>query len=319
MAVKRQVPIVRSDVVGSLVRPVYLLEARRAVRAGTLTKDSLREVEDRAVLEAIALQEEVGLDVITDGEFRRSTWIATLPMLRPEPEYQEPLAGTSLVPVGPGWWSLWRDDDGRRVEAPAVTERSIITEPLRVVRDIATDEYAFLKAHARARTKYTIPAPSWHRIFWNAQYSRDAYPTAEDFLRAVRDYLREEVVARLIALGCDYIQLDAPNYAQWHVDAENREIFTSWGHDMAAELVADAEIDNSVFDGIDGVTRAIHICRGNGGRRWFASGGYDAIAAQVFRRLTNTDRLLVEYDTPRAGGSRRCATSCPSTRSCSAS
>ena len=96
--------------------------------------------------------------------------------------------------------------------------------------------------------------------------------------------------------------MDAPNYAQWHVDAENRAAFESWGPDMAAELIADAEIDNAVFDGVHGLTCAIHICRGNApGGRWLANGGYDRIAGEVFPRLTNYDRLLLEYDTPRAG------------------
>jgi 5-methyltetrahydropteroyltriglutamate--homocysteine methyltransferase len=96
--------------------------------------------------------------------------------------------------------------------------------------------------------------------------------------------------------------MDAPNYAQWHVDRDNRAAFESWGHDMAAELVADAEIDDTVFEGVRGVTRAIHICRGNApGGRWLANGGYESIAGQVFPRLTRYDRLLLEYDTPRAG------------------
>jgi 5-methyltetrahydropteroyltriglutamate--homocysteine methyltransferase len=180
--------------------------------------------------------------------------------------------------------------------------RPFITRPIGVVRDVVSDEYAFLKAHARARSKFTIPSPSWHRIFWHPEYSRAAYPTPEDFLRAIARYLREQVVPRIIALGGDYIQMDAPNYAQWHVDADNRAAFEAWGHDMAAELVADAEIDDTVFEGVRGVTRAIHICRGNApGGRWLANGGYERIAGEVFPRLTRYDRLLLEYDTPRAG------------------
>jgi 5-methyltetrahydropteroyltriglutamate--homocysteine methyltransferase len=96
--------------------------------------------------------------------------------------------------------------------------------------------------------------------------------------------------------------MDAPNYAQWHVDAENRAAFEAWGHDMAAELVSDAEIDNELFAGVRSITRAIHICRGNApGGRWLANGGYDRLAGEVFPRLANYDRLLLEYDTPRAG------------------
>ncbi len=293
--------IARSDVVGSLLRPAYLREARRGVREGKVSDAELRAAEDRAVREAIELQETAGLDVITDGELRRQSWVVTIP-LREEAAPHAPLAGFEFLPAEPGWWSLWKEPDGRRAQAWTAPTRPFITRALRVVRDIVTDEYAFLKANARRRTKFTIPAPSWHRIFWHPEYSRAAYPTPEDFLRAVARYLREEVVAKIIALGGDYIQMDAPNYAQWHVDPENRAAFEAWGHDMAAELVADAEIDDAVFEGIGGVTRAIHICRGNApGGRWLANGGYESIAEEVFPRLTNYDRLLLEYDTPRAG------------------
>ena len=96
--------------------------------------------------------------------------------------------------------------------------------------------------------------------------------------------------------------MDAPNYAQWHVDRDNRAAFESWGHDMAAELVADAEIDDTRVRGRPRHHPAIHICRGNApGGRWLANGGYERIAGKVFPRLTNYDRLLLEYDTPRAG------------------
>ena len=302
MTANTQVGTARADVVGSLLRPAYLREARRGVRKGTVDEAELRAAEDRAVREAIALQEGAGLDVITDGEYRRPTWVATIP-LREDRSYRAPLAGFSFLPADPGWWALWKDPDGRRVSGMAPPLQPFVTEPLRVVHDIVGAEYAFLKAHARVRSKYTIPAPSWHRIFWHPEHSRAAYPTPEDFLRAVADYLREEVVQRLLALGCDYIQLDAPNYAQWHVDTENRAAFTAAGHDMDAELVADAEIDSSVFAELTGVTRAMHICRGNApGGRWLANGGYERIAATVFPRLTTIDRLLLEFDTPRAGG-----------------
>ena len=291
----------RSDVVGSLLRPAHLREARQAAREGRLGDADVHAAEDRAVREAIALQESAGLDVITDGELRRQSWVVTIP-LRETGASHAPLAGYEFLPAEPGWWSLWKEPDGRRAQVWTAPTRPFITRPLQVVRDIVAEEYAFLKANARARTKFTIPAPSWHRIFWHPEYSRAAYPTPEDFLRAVAGYLREEVVAKIIALGGDYIQMDAPNYAQWHVDPDNRAAFEEWGHDKAAELVADAEIDNAVFESIRGVTRAIHICRGNApGGRWLANGGYERIAGAVFPRLTNYDRLLLEYDTPRAG------------------
>jgi 5-methyltetrahydropteroyltriglutamate--homocysteine methyltransferase len=301
MTAHAPVDIPRSDVVGSLLRPTYLREARQGVRQGRVSTAELHAAEDRAVREAIALQEAAGLDVITDGEYRRQSWVVTIP-LREEGAAHAPLAGYEFLPAEPEWWSLWKEPDGRRATVWTTPTRPFITKPLQVVRDIVAEEYAFLQANAHRRTKFTIPAPSWHRIFWHPEYSRAAYPTPEDFLHAVADYLRAEVVAKIMALGGDYIQMDAPNYAQWHVDPENRAAFEAWGHDMAAELVADAEIDNTVFEGISGVTRAIHICRGNApGGRWLANGGYERIASEVFPRLSNYDRLLLEYDTPRAG------------------
>jgi 5-methyltetrahydropteroyltriglutamate--homocysteine methyltransferase len=293
--------VARSDVVGSLLRPASLRDARRGAREGTVSAEALRAAEDGAVREAIALQEAAGLDVITDGELRRNSWVVTIP-LREEAIPHAPLAGFEFLPADPGWWSLWKEPDGRPAQAWTLPTRPFITRPLQVVRDLVGDEYAFLKAHARARTKLTIPAPSWHRIFWHPEHSRAAYPTPEDFLRAVAAYLREHVVAKVVALGGDYVQMDAPNYAQWHVDPDNRAAFEGWGHDMAAELVADAEIDDSVFAGVSGITRAMHVCRGNApGGRWLASGGYERIAGEVFPRLTRYDRVLLEYDSPRAG------------------
>jgi 5-methyltetrahydropteroyltriglutamate--homocysteine methyltransferase len=110
------------------------------------------------------------------------------------------------------------------------------------------------------------------------------------------------VAHRLVELGCDYIQIDAPNYAQWHIDPGNRRAFEEHGHDMAHELVADAEFDSMVFEGLTGVTRAMHMCRGNApGGMWAATGGYEAISKEVFPRLRNLDRLLLEYDSDRAG------------------
>jgi len=293
--------IARADVVGSLLRPPYLREARQRFQDGTVSAEALRQVEDRAIREAIELQESAGIDVITDGELRRNSWVVTIP-LREVGIAHAPLAGYEFLPADAGWWSLWKEPDGRRAQVWTAPTRPFVTRPLTVVRDIVAEEYAFLKANARRRTKFTIPAPSWHRIFWHPEYSRDAYPTAEGFLRDVARYLREHVVEKIVALGGDYVQMDAPNYAQWHVDAENRAAFEAWGHDMAAELVSDAEIDDELFAGIRSITRAIHICRGNApGGRWLANGGYDRIASEVFPRLGNYDRLLLEYDTPRAG------------------
>ena len=122
-------------------------------------------------------------------------------------------------------------------------------------------------------------------------------------MEAVVQFIRTNVVDKLVAMGCDYIQLDAPNYGQAYTDPEVRAAFEAEGHDLEAEVIADAEYDNALFEGLSGVTRAIHVCRGNGGGGyWSATGGYEHFAADMFPRLTNVDTLLLEYDTDRAGG-----------------
>jgi 5-methyltetrahydropteroyltriglutamate--homocysteine methyltransferase len=302
MAATTATTVVRADVVGSLLRPEYLREARDAARAGTVDPDELREVEDRAVLEAIALQESAGIEAITDGEYRRNGWIALIPIFD-DPIFRPPVSGFDFLDADSGWRGLWKTGEGEPADTSTLPpQEPFVTRRLEVDRDIVTDEYAFLKARARARAKYTIPAPSWHRIYWHPDYSTGAYPTSDDFIRDVARILREHVIDRLVELGCDYIQIDAPNYAQWHIDPANRAAFEEHGHDMAHELVADAEFDSMVFDGLTGVTRAMHMCRGNApGGMWAARGGYEAISKEVFPRLENIDRLLLEYDSDRAG------------------
>jgi 5-methyltetrahydropteroyltriglutamate--homocysteine methyltransferase len=287
-----------------MLRPQYLQEVRKNAREGKATAAEARAAEDRAIKDAIALQEACGMDAVTDGEFRRMSFIATIGVRDAE---LGPLTGFKTLVADAHWTGLWKNPDGSfngltLPEDPTKARRSIVVDKIGVKRDIVADEFPFLKANTKkAIAKYTFPAPSWHRIAWDPKHSRDAYPTAGDFLIAMRDYIRE-VVKELIADGCEYIHMDAPNYAQWHTDPKIREAFESWGHDMETELIEDAEIDNSVFDGITGITRAIHLCRGNAPRgRWLANGGYEAIADRFYPLLTNYDTLLLEYDSPRAG------------------
>lgn len=296
--------IARADVIGSLLRPQYLQDARKNAREGRISAEEARAAEDRAIIEAIALQEAAGMDAVTDGEFRRMSFIATIGVRDAE---LGPLTGFKTLVTDAEWTALWKYPDGSyggltQPDDPTKARRSIVVDKVGVKRDIVAAEFPFLKQHTKkAIAKYTFPAPSWHRVAWDPKHSRDAYPTARDFLIAMRDYIRE-VCKQLIAAGCTYIHMDAPNYAQWHTDPKIRAAFESWGHDMDKELIEDAEMDNSVFDGISGITRAIHLCRGNAPRgRFLATGGYEAIAEKFYPWLTNYDCLLLEYDSPRAG------------------
>jgi 5-methyltetrahydropteroyltriglutamate--homocysteine methyltransferase len=280
----------RAETVGSLLRtPPVLRAARRSSLAD-------QEVLDDAAIDAIKLQEEVGLDVITDGEIRRAGWVQT-------PRWLDAFAVTQ----GRGALN-WR---GGTDPEPAGTRHgtgqygSGYPAVVRPVADAArtgdvTAEYAFLTKYATARTKYTLPAPSYHRRFWSPEHSRAVYDSCEEYLREIRDWLAGEV-AKLTALGCDYIQLDAPNYGSY-CDPDIRAGLAAEGRDVEADLAFDAELDSSLLAGMPEVTSALHICRGNGPRgMWHSSGGYGVISEVAFPKL-EFSRLLLEYDSDRAGG-----------------
>lgn len=303
---------VRADVVGSLLRPDYLLATRRAGRKGAASPEEVHAAEDRAIRDAVALQERCGIEAVTDGEFRRTNFIATMPATRSDPIT---VSGFALVEAEPEWIGLWKNEHGNA--APLVegrtVKRALVVDRISPARDFVKDEFTFLSNCSRGSIpKFTFPAPSWHRAAWHPVHSTRAYSTAGAFLRDMRDYTRA-LVEKLIEHGCTYIQLDAPNYAQWHCDPTVRAQFEAWGRDMDKEIAEDAEIDNSVFDGITGVTRAMHLCRGNAGASWVASGGYGNISRKLFPLLTNYDRLLLEYDSPRAGDFSPLADICPHT------
>ena len=273
----------RAETVGSLLRTEEIARAARA--------NDDRELLDDAVLEAVKLQQDIGLEVITDGEVRRISWAQT-------PRFLDCFEAT------PGRGQLnWRGGTVRPGDGPRpghgypAVVRRVADSPR--TGDMA-GEYAFLARHARARTKFTMPAPSYHRRYWSPEHSTRAYRNCAEFLTDIREYQRE-VVRDLLALGCDYIQLDAPNYGSL-CDPNTRARMEAEGRDPEAETIFDAELDNSLLEGIEGVTTALHICRGNGpGGAWHSAGGYRSISRQLFPRL-GFGRLLLEYDSERAGG-----------------
>ena len=274
----------RAETVGSLLRSPELAQA---LVSGALADSGYSDRADQAVLDCIRLQEDAGLDVITDGEVRRRSWAETPDVLDCFEVHDTEL------PLE------WHGADGEPVTQSAtgrVVVRRIASTPESYDRVAA---YRFLADHTSKRTKFTLPAPSYHRRFWSDRYSAVAYARVEDYLNEIRDYTRG-VVDRLVALGCDYVQLDAPNYGSL-CDPAIRARLAEQGHDLDRELAFDAELDNSVFDGLSNVTSALHICRGNNsGGRWHSTGGYGAISAELFPAL-RFDRLLLEYDSERAG------------------
>jgi 5-methyltetrahydropteroyltriglutamate--homocysteine methyltransferase len=275
----------RADQVGSLLRPTELLEARAARAQGRLAADALRMIEDQAILDALELQRRVGLDVYMDGEFRRTGWMTDL---------IDAVEGfvPERVPIE------WRGPGGG-VEGSLA---HVAGGRLRQVRRLAGHESSFLKAHAPGPIKMTVPSPSvFMLISYKPGITDKFYATRSDFLRELVPIVHGELRA-LIDEGVPYVQLDAPQYGNY-VDPQLREQIRRVGVDPHRAFDEAVAVDNACFQGLarEGVTTAIHICRGNNMSRWFAEGGYDPIAEKLFGGI-QADRFLLEYDTERAGG-----------------
>lgn len=279
-----------ADHVGSLLRPSELISAREEAAAGRISPARFKAIEDRAVEEAIGLQESVGLGVITDGEQRRLSF---------QSRFAESVSGLGDWDLNAFLWGDWHGDSStvgeRTIERPAGLG---VVEKLRCSRYLSVEDFVFLRARTTRIRKITLPSPSLWANFWSAQRSRAAYPTLESFLADVVDLLRQEV-AELVRLGATYIQLDAPHYALL-LDPATRSFYESEGWSAERYLERGIEMDNAVMGDFPGVTFGLHLCRGNQGSRWLASGGYERIARTVFRRV-RAQRLLLEYDDARSG------------------
>jgi 5-methyltetrahydropteroyltriglutamate--homocysteine methyltransferase len=267
----------RSDVVGSLLRPPFLVQAREAVAAGRLTP-----VEDRAVDEAVRLQEEVGLDVVTDGELRRYAFFGHL---------VEALEGFDKLG---GWAIPFHDEQGGEL----VFKRPVVVDRLRWRRGMCGEEFAYLRARTTTSAKVTLISAQQAAAYYDPRKSAGAYPTRDAYLADVVDVTRREI-EELVRLGCTYVQIDAPQYAAL-LDPALREGYRQRGSDPDRLIDACIEMDNAAIGRHPGVTFGLHICRGNNQSMFYASGGYEPIA-RVFSR-SRFQRFLLEYDDERSGG-----------------
>jgi 5-methyltetrahydropteroyltriglutamate--homocysteine methyltransferase len=273
---------VRSDVVGSLLRPEYLKAARLRAERGELAPAELKRIEDRAVDEAVRLQEEAGLDVVTDGELRRYAFFGHL---------IDALDGFDKLG---GWAIPFHNEQGERL----VFKRPVVVEKLRWRRSMCTEEFVYLRARTTRRSKVTLISSQQAAAYYDPAKSTAAYPTRDAYLADIVDLTRREV-DELVALGCTYIQIDAPQYAAL-LDPELREGYRQRGSDPDRLIDACIEMDNAVIGKHAGVTFGLHICRGNNQSMFYASGGYEPIA-RVFTR-SRFQRFLLEYDDARSGG-----------------
>jgi 5-methyltetrahydropteroyltriglutamate--homocysteine methyltransferase len=280
----------RADHVGSLLRPPELLAAREAFAAGGIDKASLRAAEDAAIAQALAMQRDAGLRVFSDGEYRRRSFLSEL--------------AESCDGFTDGHSEMmWHGQDARpELSTDRQSTSKVAGGRLRKRRRMTAHEAGYLREHAPGTFKITMPDLSYFPLAsWQQEVSEDAYPRREDMLDDLADILRDEVTA-LIADGVSYIQLDSVGFTTL-VDLEQRDWLAATGTDPDSYVRAAVAAEERCLQGLqrEGVTIAMHMCRGNSRNRWLASGSYDRIAAEVFARVP-VDRWLLEYDSERAGG-----------------
>jgi 5-methyltetrahydropteroyltriglutamate--homocysteine methyltransferase len=277
----------RSDVVGSLLRPPELLDARERLARGELSQPEFKRIEDAAVDAALRLQEEAGLEVVTDGEMRRLSF---------QSQMTEAVEGFGRWDLDAFLWGDWQSAElgEMKVERPPLA----VEGTLRRRRFLSAEEFTYARGRTDRVLKVTLPSPSLFANFWDPERSTAAYPRLEAFLGDVAEILRDEV-DELVRLGATYIQLDAPHYPLL-IDPGYRDFYASRGWPADRWLELGVELDNHVFADRDGVTFSMHLCRGNQASRWLVEGGYDWLAERLFPRV-KAQRLLLEYDDERSG------------------
>jgi 5-methyltetrahydropteroyltriglutamate--homocysteine methyltransferase len=274
-----------ADHVGSLIRPKSLIEARTAFLDGQLGKEALRDAEDKVIGDLIAMQEDVGLELITDGEARRNNW---------RDRFFESVDGFSRERVASSF--VFTSDDG--VKSPGMPIPTV-TGKLKRRETLTTDDFKFLKQKTKRTAKATLPSPSANHFFsGDAGFAKSPYQTRTEFFADVCSIYQQEI-ADLEAAGCTFLQIDEVPIAVL-CDPANAERVRARGEDPDA-LIDDyiQAINDSVRKRRPETTVYVHLCKGNAGKGQGA-GGYDSVAERLFQ-LTNVDGFLLEYDTERAG------------------
>lgn len=278
-------PPFRADHVGSMLRPKAVLEARQKRKQGEITTEELREVEDTAIRDIVKAQEDIGLEAITDGEFRREMFHL---------DFLQHLKG---VVVKGGIPIKFRSAKGEREFAPPRME---VVGEIERIRQIAVEDFAFVRAQTGRTAKLCIPSPTMlHFRSGRKGVSEEAYPEIDDFFADLARAYREEIAA-LAAAGCTYLQLDDTNLA-YLCDPAMQERTRQIGEDpdkLPALYVR--IINDAIASRPDGMTVCIHLCRGNFRSSWVAEGGYEPVAEVLFSEL-NVDGYFLEYDDERSG------------------
>jgi len=279
-------PPFRADHVGSLLRPPELLEAREDQKNGRITAADLRRIEDQAIREVVRRQEDLGLEGITDGEFRRSSW---------HMDFLYQVGGTAKVQDNVK--VQFRNEQGVIEFTPAALQ---IQGKLKLDKCIFGDDFRFLKSVAHATPKLTIPSPSMmHYRSGRAAIDPAIYPDINEFWHDLAQvYARE--IAELAKLGCTYLQLDDISLAYLN-DPAQREQVSKMGEDGEhAHIRHIKTLNQALANKPAGMSICTHLCRGNFRSSWAASGGYDHVAEALFGEL-KVDGYFLEFDDARSG------------------
>jgi 5-methyltetrahydropteroyltriglutamate--homocysteine methyltransferase len=279
----------RAEVIGSLLRPAFLKEARQRWESGRLSTRDFKCIEDRAVDEALAVQEQAGLDVMTDGEMRRTHFIAPL---------TDVISGVKPMPAFKRIWKRPHQPN-QPAEQTEIQVQYAVVEKIRRLRTLTSEEFTYARSRARKPLKVTLPSPLMMTLRWSPQHSRDAYPDPFELFADAAEIIRQEA-QELAALGCEYIQIDAPELGMLCDPERRRQDFADAGIDPGRLLSDGIDLLNSVA-AVPGITFGLHLCRGNNRGYYVGEGGYEAVAQQVFGRARNFALLLLEYDDWRSG------------------
>jgi 5-methyltetrahydropteroyltriglutamate--homocysteine methyltransferase len=279
----------RAEVIGSLLRPTYLKHGRLQWDAGQLSTREFKRIEDRAVDEALALQEQAGVDVETDGEMRRTHFIAPL---------TDVISGVKPIPAFTRIWKLPHEEN-QPAEQTEIQVQYAVVDKIRRLRSLTGEEFTYARSHARKPLKVTLPSPLMMALRWSSKYSRDAYPDPFELFADAAGIVRQEA-QELAALGCEYIQIDAPELGMLCDPDRRQQDFADAGIDPNRLLCDGIELLNEVAT-VPGVTFGLHLCRGNNRGYYVGEGGYQAVAREVFGRAHNFELMLLEYDDWRSG------------------
>jgi 5-methyltetrahydropteroyltriglutamate--homocysteine methyltransferase len=284
----RTSPPFRADHVGSLLRPPRLLAAREDFAAGRITAGDLRAVEDEEIRGVIKMQEDVGLQSATDGEFRRASW---------HMDFIYALGGVSQAPGNMA--VKFRNAAGEIEFTPASIR---VDGKIRIEDTIFGEDFAFVRDQvSTAVPKLTIPSPNMvHYRGGPAMLDPVVYPDLEGFWADLAGAYADEV-ARLAALGCRYLQFDDTSLAYLNDPAQRAQIAGRGEDAERLHLRYIAQINAAVAGRPAGMAVTAHLCRGNFRSSWVASGGYDFVAEALFSELA-VDGFFLEYDDERSGG-----------------